>query len=77
MSDRAEVTAQDLLTTAFPDWLIWRSDTGHWYATRRTRVTEAQGRTGCNRMVDAPTPADLSQKLVEQEQRAAKAAVTP
>lgn len=74
MSARAEVTAQKLLAAAFPDWRIWRSNRGHWYGTRHAPVTEAQGRAGCNRMVSAATPADLSQLLVAQEQRAAKAA---
>lgn len=76
MTAGAEVTALDLLAEKFGDvWTIWRSDLGHWYATRRHPVTEAEGDAGCNRMVNAATPARLDEQLTEQGKRAQRAAV--
>lgn len=68
--DPAEPTVQELLARDFPGWRIRRSDSGHWYATPRTPVTEAQRQVGCAHTVEASTPAELSQKLTDQEQRA-------
>ncbi|GAA0853603.1 hypothetical protein ACFQVD_26235 [Streptosporangium amethystogenes subsp. fukuiense] len=73
MTADTEVTALDRLAAKFPDWRIWRSDRGHWYATRRTPVTEAQGRARCNRMVDASNSDALDELLTEQQERAARA----
>ncbi|MFB9681174.1 hypothetical protein [Streptosporangium vulgare] len=69
----AEVTARDLLAQKFPGWTIWRSNTGRWYATRHAWPTEAEGRAGCARTINAATPADLSQLLVDQEECAERA----
>ncbi|MEU4410805.1 hypothetical protein AB0F88_40395 [Streptosporangium sp. NPDC023963] len=74
MSAAAEVTALDLLAQKFTGWTIWRSDTGRWWATRHAPITKAQDNVGCARTVDADTPADLSKLLVDQNERAARAA---
>ncbi|MEV0830944.1 MULTISPECIES: hypothetical protein [Streptosporangiaceae] len=74
MTADTEVATLDRLAADFPDWRIWRSDRGHWYATRRIPVTEGQGRAGCNRMVDAGAADDLRELLTEQQERAARAA---
>lgn len=68
--------AQQQLAATYPGWTIWRSNTGRWYATRHTQITKAEGRAGCNRMVDGATPEELTECLDDQEARALKA-VTP
>jgi len=74
MTANPEPTALDLLAAEFPDWTIWRSDTGRWWATRDQPVTTAEEHAGVHRVVDADTPAELSRTLDEQEARAVKAA---
>jgi hypothetical protein len=63
---------QDLaaLAEAFPDWRVWRSDEGHWYATRRQDVTPAEGhKHGRIRMVDGIDANRLLAELTDQEAR--------
>jgi hypothetical protein len=63
---------QDLaaLAEAFPDWRVWRSDEGHWYATRRRAVTPADGyRYGRVRMVDGVDANRLLAELTDQTAR--------
>lgn len=71
MSARAEATALDLMAEKFIHWRIWRSNTGCWYAT--LPLNAPRSHRGCDRTVHADTPAVLSRKLDEQEQKAARA----
>lgn len=75
MTAQPEVTAADLLAAKFPDWSIWRSDKGRWWATRRTPLSKAEEQQpGVDRMVDADTPANLDKLLSDQAKRTGKAA---
>ena len=66
-------TAQAELAAAYPEWTIWRSNTGRWYATRKAPITKAEGTTGCVRTVHAVDPEGLAEKLADQQKRAQKA----
>jgi hypothetical protein len=57
----------------FPEWTIWRSDAGRWWATRHHPLTKAQRDTGCAMPIDADDPAGLRDQLREQEGRATSA----
>ncbi|WP_051866212.1 hypothetical protein [Streptosporangium roseum] len=65
--------AQAELAAAYPEWTIWRSNTGRWYATRKAPITKAEGIAGCVRTVHAVDPEELAGKLAEQQKRAQKA----
>lgn len=58
-----------LIQREFPDWRIWCSDAGCWYATRYVAPTKAQVNAGCAYTVDADTPEELVARLAEQERR--------
>lgn len=58
------------IARAYPDWTIWRSDAGRWWATRHHPLTAAQREAGCAMTVDADDPEGLQEKLREQEERA-------
>lgn len=68
-TESPELTARDLLAVQFPDWSIWTSDAGRYWATRHLSPTEAQVDAGCARTVDADSPADLITVLAEQGRR--------
>jgi hypothetical protein len=36
-----------VITEQFPDWALWLSGTGRWWASRRTRLTAADLAAGC------------------------------
>jgi len=74
-STEPEVTDLSRLARKYPGWTIWRSNTGRWYATRHTWPTEAEGRAGCARTINAATLDDLTELLKDQQQRAQKAAL--
>lgn len=61
-----------LIQREFPDWSIWCSDAGRWYATRHVAPTAEQADAGCDHTVDADTPEDLAARLAEQERLAGK-----
>jgi hypothetical protein len=65
-----------LLRDAFPDWSIWRSDVGNWYATRRTvtGLSEPALEFGVAMTITADHPADLRAQLADQHALAEKAA---
>lgn len=58
------------IARAYPDWTIWRSDAGRWWATRHHPLTAAQREAGCAMTVDADDPESLQEKLREQEELA-------
>ncbi|GIH70875.1 hypothetical protein Mth01_31280 [Sphaerimonospora thailandensis] len=57
----------------FPEWTIWRSDAGRWWATRHRPLSPSQRATGCAMTVDADEPDGLRRQLRDQERRAAAA----
>ncbi|MEV8639089.1 hypothetical protein AB0395_46275, partial [Streptosporangium sp. NPDC051023] len=59
------------LAAAHPEWNIWRSDIGRWYATLRRQLTKAESDANRARTLDASTSKELTQLLTQQEQLAA------
>jgi len=58
------------LAERFPDWCVWLSDAGHWYATRWQPVTPGTGRRfGRVRMVDGRDAIQLLAELTDQADR--------
>jgi hypothetical protein len=54
----------------FPQWTIWRSDAGRWWATRHQPLSDAQRDAGFAMTIDADDPAALREQLREQESKA-------
>jgi hypothetical protein len=48
-------------------WRIWRSDTGRWWAARRTGLTAAESAAGREPFLHADTAAGLAERLTEDE----------
>jgi hypothetical protein len=65
MADFAVVKAA--LETDFPRWVVWRSDAGHWYATRAGSLTDQQIQAGYAMTVAAEAPETLRLLLAQQE----------
>lgn len=59
----------------YPEWGVWRSGTGRWWAFRtgRNPLTIEQLRAGCRILVHADTLADL-RAMIKQETLAARSA---
>ncbi|MEV5754095.1 hypothetical protein AB0L00_40310 [Actinoallomurus sp. NPDC052308] len=55
------------LESDFPGWVVWRSDAGHWYATRAGSLTDQQIQAGQAMTVAAEAPETLRLLLAEQE----------
>ncbi|GII87667.1 hypothetical protein Ssi03_56570 [Sphaerisporangium siamense] len=55
----------------FPDWTIWRSDAGRWWATRHRLLTEEERDAGCAMTIDADDAEGLRERLLEQQERGA------
>ncbi|KAB2376999.1 hypothetical protein F9B16_24395 [Actinomadura montaniterrae] len=53
----------------FPDWAIWPSDAGHWYATRRADLPKELRGGGVWVTVDAGDLAGLRAELETQAER--------
>ncbi|MFC4533763.1 hypothetical protein [Sphaerisporangium dianthi] len=51
----------------FPEWTIWRSDAGRWWATRHRLLTERERDAGCAMTIDADDPEGLRGRLLEQQ----------
>jgi hypothetical protein len=49
------------------NWGIWLSQTGRWWAARRAALTSAQLIAGCVPFLRADTPAELAERLRDQE----------
>ncbi|MEV6981497.1 hypothetical protein AB0M95_09590 [Sphaerisporangium sp. NPDC051017] len=52
----------------FPDWTIWRSDAGRWWATRHRLLTEEERDAGGAMTVDADDSKGLRERLLEQRE---------
>ncbi|RJL21474.1 hypothetical protein [Bailinhaonella thermotolerans] len=60
--ERAEEVAEE-----FPDWMVFRSDRGRFWASLRRELTRYEMAGCCDRMVDADDLDTLVEKLREQE----------
>ncbi|GAA4396151.1 hypothetical protein GCM10023088_78420 [Actinomadura verrucosospora] len=54
------------LAQEFPDWSIWASDGGHWYATRRTHLPKELLHGNVGQTVDGRDLRELRRVLVLQ-----------
>lgn len=54
-------------------WGVWLSDTGRWWATRRTTLTAAELAVGCIPFLRADTGSQLTEHIQAQEELAAEA----
>ncbi|GII95712.1 hypothetical protein [Sinosporangium siamense] len=72
MSIRLRSAQLEQLRRQWPDWFIWNSDAGNWYATRRGAVSGSQPFDGYANTVDADTAAILIGKLQRQAQLSAE-----
>ncbi|WP_018655397.1 hypothetical protein [Actinomadura flavalba] len=61
--------AKSSVESEFPAWLVWRSDAGRWYATRRGDLTDAQLEAGQAMTVAADDEPGLRALLTEQRGR--------
>ncbi|RCG28897.1 hypothetical protein DQ384_21220 [Sphaerisporangium album] len=52
----------------FPDWTIWRSDAGRWWATRHRLLTEEEREAGSAMTIDADDSEGLRERLLEQQE---------
>lgn len=64
MADFAIIKAE--IEADFPEWTVWRSDAGRWYATRTGRLTDQQLLSGQAMTVAADNAAGLRGLLGEQ-----------
>lgn len=64
MADFAIIKAA--IEAEFPQWKVWLSDAGRWYATRAGRLTDQQLLSGLAMTVAADTPDTLRSLLDEQ-----------
>ncbi|WP_283139812.1 hypothetical protein [Rhizohabitans arisaemae] len=55
----------------YPDWTIWRSDAGRWWATRHRPLTPAEREAGCAMTIDADDSDGLAERLAVQRERSA------
>jgi hypothetical protein len=60
---------RDVLQEKFPQWNIWASDAGHWYATRRHGLSLRAARFRVWPMVDASDLDGLRAELAAQADR--------
>ncbi|XVQ84362.1 hypothetical protein ACQP2K_36945 [Microbispora siamensis] len=58
-------------------WIIWRSDVGRWWATRRGSVDLDAIRMGCAMTLDADDPEALAAALAAQAELIAEFAADP
>ncbi|MEU7690164.1 hypothetical protein OHB01_02060 [Microbispora hainanensis] len=58
-------------------WIIWRSDIGRWWATRRGAVDLEAIRMGCAMTLDADDPEALAAALDAQAELIAALAADP
>lgn len=65
MADFAVIKAA--IEADFPDWTVWRSDAGRWYATRAGSLTDEQLLSGYAMTVAAEGEESLRGLLGEQE----------
>jgi hypothetical protein len=58
-------------------WGVWLSDTGRWWATRRSALTAAELTAGCVPFLRADTETQLAEHIQAQEDLAAEVGGRP
>jgi hypothetical protein len=63
------IDQREALQNEYPQWKIWPSDAGHWYASRRHHLSRHAHRFGVWQTVDAADLDGLRAELVDQAAR--------
>jgi hypothetical protein len=56
MDDEADASA---IEAGFPGWHIWKSDTGRWWAARKTTLPARKSSAGCAQYLESDSPEGL------------------
>ncbi|GIH73235.1 hypothetical protein [Sphaerimonospora thailandensis] len=63
----------DDVRDAFPEWVLFRSDAGRLWASRKTPFSAAEEKAGAFRTVDGDDAAELAAAVAAQEDLAGEA----
>lgn len=66
--EMGDMTTLEDIARVHAGWIIWRSDAGRWWATRRGAVDLEAIRRGCAMTLDADDPEGLAAALTAQEE---------
>jgi hypothetical protein len=70
----ASTSTMEKLEAAFDGrWGIWLSDTGRWWAARRSALSSAELSAGCVPFLRADGPSELADRIRSQEELASHA----
>ena len=70
----AAICTMEELEAAFGGrWGIWLSDTGRWWAARRSALSSAELAAGCVPFLRADGPSQLAERIQSQEEMASQA----
>jgi hypothetical protein len=70
----ASTSTMEKLEAAFDGrWGIWLSDTGRWWAARRSALSSAELSAGCVPFLRADGPSQLAERIQSQEEMASQA----
>lgn len=58
----------------FEGWHVWLSDTGRWWAARKTSLTAAESSAGCVQYLQADSPEELREQIIAEETLSARLA---
>jgi hypothetical protein len=72
-----DMTTLEDIARVHTGWIIWRSDIGRWWATRRGAVDLEAIRMGCAMTLDADDPEALAAALDAQAELIAALAADP
>lgn len=75
--EMGDMTTPEDIARDHADWIIWRSDVGRWWATRRGSVDLDAIRMGCAMTLDADDPESLAAALAAQAELTAAFAADP
>jgi hypothetical protein len=75
MNEHTAITGtMEKLEAAFGGrWGIWLSDTGRWWAARRSALSSAELSAGCVPFLRADEPSELAERIQSQEELASQA----
>jgi hypothetical protein len=66
-------TAEQIEAAFGGRWGVWLSDTGRWWAARRSALSSAELSAGCVPFLRADGPAQLAERIQAQEEMASQA----
>ncbi len=75
--EMGDMTTLEDIARVHTGWIIWRSDVGRWWATRRGPVDLDAIRMGCAMTLDADDPEALAAALAAQAELTAAFAADP